>query len=154
MPTITSAPSPDGHQWIQLTLVASRPSVTHRVEFLVFDGGALAGDVGGLMGILMGASILAMFDYLVGLVGMTRKCMSSKQWNIIFRKSMLQSISLIYHCYNHCVALIQQNFAKNITKLLLFLRNNNVFFAIKVCFWSVVVCSFISLLKLQGSGQL
>ncbi len=65
MPTISSNLSPDGKPWIQLTLVAPRPAMTQRQEFMVFDAGAMAGDVGGLLGILTGASVLAMYDYLI-----------------------------------------------------------------------------------------
>ncbi len=65
MPTISGNRSPDGNPWVQLTLVAPRPAMTHREEFLVYDSGSMAGDVGGLLGILTGASILAMYDYLV-----------------------------------------------------------------------------------------
>ncbi len=40
-------------------------------EYLVYDLGSLAGDVGGVIGILLGTSVLALYDALRGCVGLT-----------------------------------------------------------------------------------
>ena len=44
---------------------------TVRSEFLVYDGWSLAGDVGGMVGMLLGTSCLAFYDQVVVVGGRT-----------------------------------------------------------------------------------
>ena len=68
---------------LSLHLVAPRAAETIRTDFLVYDGFSLAGDVGGMLGMLLGASVLSAHDLVeewwLRLNGEKRWCFANKK---------------------------------------------------------------------------
>jgi len=50
---------------LSVTIVAGQNTVTDSKEFLLYNEGSLLADVGGLMGMFLGASLLTAFDACV-----------------------------------------------------------------------------------------
>ncbi len=74
MPTMTKDPEPKSTPpTLTLNLRAAKPYMTYRSEFLVYDLGSLAGEVGGMIGILLGASMLTMYDIMGEWCGRLKK---------------------------------------------------------------------------------
>lgn len=51
-----------------------------RKEFLVYDLASFAGDVGGIVGMLLGTSVIALYDGANHLLGWTLRAVLSSRW--------------------------------------------------------------------------
>ncbi len=72
-PILDAVVKPGETPSVSISLKAPEPVMTRRSEFWVYSGDDMAGDVGGMMGMLLGLSVLAIYDSMLKWLAVAKK---------------------------------------------------------------------------------